>query len=130
MEKGLALSFYLSQKNYDKWFELKLEEANKKKGEQSYVYLIHNIGDEVLRNPKFEGSTYSVERALKMGHDLVDSNDGIIMGSFLLAKLYLKKEEKEKASKYFDTFFEENKRSGGNNDHPSVSSVKNAIDLL
>ncbi|QVY65013.1 thioredoxin family protein [Polaribacter sp. Q13] len=130
MEKGLVYSFYLSQKNYDKWFDLKLEEANKQKGEQRYVYTIHNIGDEVLRNPKFEGSQESMDKALKLGHEIADTQDGIIMGSFLLAKLYLKNKDKGNASKYFNTFFEVNKKSGGNNDHPSVINVKNAIDAL
>ncbi|WP_405291778.1 thioredoxin family protein [Algibacter sp. Ld11] len=132
IEQRLTYTYYLAQKDFDTWFNLKLEEANKQKGEQSYVYTVHDIGDEVLRNPKFEGSKASIDRVLKLGHELyeLEDNSGIIMGGFLLAKTYLRAKNKEEALKYFNIFFEENKKSGGNNDHPSVSSVLNAIEIL
>ncbi|MFI8606322.1 hypothetical protein ACIGCP_17785 [Cellulophaga baltica] len=132
IEQRLTYTYYLSQKDFDTWFNLKLEEANKQKGEQSYVYTVHDIGDKVLRNPKFEDSKASIDRVLKLGHELyeLEDNSGIIMGGFLLAKTYLRAKNKEEALKYFNIFFEENKKSGGNNDHPSVSSVLNAIEIL
>lgn len=130
LEKKLIYSYYIAKKELKKWFDLKLEEANKLKGTQNYVYFIHDIGDEVVKNPKFEGSKESIDRALKMGHEIADTEDGIIMGNFLLAKLYLKTGYKEKALKYYNTFFKTNEEAGGNNVHPSVSNVKNAIDSL
>ncbi|WP_349664850.1 thioredoxin family protein [Cellulophaga lytica] len=130
LEKRLVYSFYLSQKKYDKWFDLKLAEAEKLKGKPNYVYVVHAIGDEVYKNPKFYGSDASLQRAIKIGHQLADDKDGIIMGSFMLAKLYLKVKNKEQALKYFNTFYTSNEKAGGLNDHPSVSSVKNGIDSL
>lgn len=130
LEKDLSYSYYLAQEQFKKWFDLKLQEAEKSKGSQNYVYVMHDIGNEVVRNPQFKGSEESINRALKIGHALADTDDGIIMGNFLLAKLYLKKDEKEKALKHFNLFFDTNAKAGGNNSHPSVSDVKNAIDKL
>lgn len=130
LEKDLSYSYYLAQGQFKKWFDLKLQEAEKSKGSQNYVYVMHDIGNEVVRNPQFKGSEESINRALKIGHALADTADGIIMGNFLLAKLYLKKDEKEKALKHFNLFFDTNAKAGGNNNHPSVSDVKNAIDKL
>ena len=67
---------------------------------------------------------------MKIGHSIAGTDEGIIMGNFLLAKLYLKQGEKEKALKHFNLFFDTNAKAGGNNNHPSVSYVKNVIDKL
>lgn len=108
----------------------KLAEADQFKVDKGFVYKMYDIGDAVVRDPRFAGSNESLERALKLGHNIADTDDGIIMGNFILAKLYLKKGEKEKALKHYNLFFDNNAKAGGNNDHPSVSSVKTAIDSL
>ncbi|WP_111709582.1 thioredoxin domain-containing protein [Lutibacter citreus] len=131
LEKNLVYSYYLSKKEFNKWFDVKLEEADKLKETPQYVYVIHDIGDQVVKNPKFEGSKESLEKALEIGHSLVnDNNDGLIMGNFLLAKLYLKKGDKEKALNHFNIFFKTNEEAGGTNAHPSISRVINAIESL
>jgi len=128
--KGLTYNYYLSKKDYNKWFELKFKEGDALKGTEKYVYFMHNIGQEVLANPKFEGSQESLDKALKLAKEIANTNDGIIMGNFLLAKLYLKKGDKEKALAHYNVFFNSNAASGGLNDHPSVHNLKAAIDIL
>ncbi|MCL5245513.1 thioredoxin domain-containing protein [Cellulophaga sp. 20_2_10] len=130
LEKGLKYSFFLAQKEYDTWFDLKLAEAEKSKGEQNYLYQIYDIGNEVYINPKFNGSKESLDRAIALGEKMIADTDGLIMGNLLLSKLYLKAGNKEKALKHFNVFFETNEKSGGLNDHPSVTSIKNGIDNL
>ncbi|MCZ4695605.1 thioredoxin [Ancylomarina euxinus] len=130
LERDLSYTYCFAHGQLKKWFDLKLQEAANLKGSPNYVYVMHNIGDEVVRNPKFKGSEESINRALKIGHELADNDDGVIMGNFLLAKLYLKVGNKEKAQKHYDLFIEINGEAGGNNTHPSVAKVKNAIDLL
>ena len=130
LEKRLVYSFYLSQKEFDKWFDLKLEEAETLKGEPSYMYKLHGIGNEVYANPKFNGFKEPLDRALQLGHTMIADNNGLIMGNLLLSKLYLKAGNKEKALKHFNIFFETNEKAGGLNDHPSVTSIKNGIDNL
>ena len=129
LRKDLSYSYYLAQGQFRKWFDSKLQEAEQDDENQKF-FLLLRIGDEVVRNPKFKDSKESINRALKIGHDLAATDNGVIMGNFLLAKLYLKIENKEKALKHFKLFFDNNEKAGGNNTHPSVSTVKNAIDLL
>ena len=128
LEKSLICEYYLSKGEFNKWFDEKLAEIEKFKGKPNYVSMLRHIGNTVVRDPRFNGSI-ALERALKMGHDITAIDDGII-GNFLLAKLYLKDEDKEKALKYFNLFFENNEKAGGNNICPSVSNIKNAIDNL
>ncbi|MGJ8732654.1 MAG: thioredoxin family protein [Cellulophaga sp.] len=130
LEKGLVYTFYLSQKDFDKWFDLKLKEAEEFKNKPNYVYKLHDIGNEVYANPKFNGFKEPLDRALQLGHKMISGNDGLIMGNLLLSKLYLKAGNKEKALKHFNVFFETNEKAGGLNDHPSVTSIKNGIDSL
>lgn len=129
MENNLKYTYYLSQKNFTKWFDLKMEEAKDKQA-MEYIFFIHDFGTEIINNPIFNDSKASYDRILKLAHDIVDEGQGTIMGSFLLAKLYLKTENKAQASKYFDMFFESNEAAGGNNTHVTVTDLKKAIDSL
>lgn len=130
MENDLRYSYYLANNDYEGWFDKKIEEADKLKGTMEYVHFIHDFGSEVATNPKFENSKNSYERALKIGHEIVEKDGGVIMGSFLLAKLYLKLENKEQALKYFNMFFDNNEAAGGNVTHVSVTDLKKEIDSL
>lgn len=129
LEENLKYTYYLEQKDFKKWFDLKMEEANEKEA-MEYIFFVHDFGTEIATNPVFKDSKESFERALKLGHEIVGTGKGVIMGSFLLAKLYLGMGNKEQASKYFDMFFEKNKAAGGNITHVTVTDLKKEIDNL
>jgi hypothetical protein len=99
--------------------------------ERGYICNYHSICDEILRTPELAASNKIVDDFTKIAVEFAaDKENGIIMGNLMLAKLYLHKQEKEKAAKAFDIFFAENGKAGGNNTHPSVTNLKDAIDKL
>lgn len=130
LENNLRYAYYLGNDELTKWVDLKLEEAESLKGSQEYVFFIHDFGTEMVNNPKFDNSKESYDKVLKVGHEIADHGDGVIMGSFLLAKVYLKTGNKEQALKYYNLFFEHNGAAGGNNTHVTVFDLKKAIDNL
>ena len=129
-EEELRYSFYINNNQLQTWFDLKLKDAQERKSESSYVFIIHQIGDEVVRNPKLSSSKEILDKTLKMAHQLAEDKQGLIMGNFLLAKLYLTTKDKEAALKHFNIFLDANGKAGGNNTHPTVTNVKKGIDAL
>lgn len=130
LENNLRYAYYLGNDELTKWVDLKLAEAESLKGSQEYVFFVHDFGTEMVNNPKFDNSKESYNKVLKVGHEIADHGDGAIMGSFLLAKVYLKTGNKDQALKYYNLFFENNGAAGGNNTHVTVSDLKKAIDNL
>jgi thioredoxin-related protein len=128
-KKQLKYEFYIANDQLQEWFDLKLQDADKFKG-GNFFYAIHIIVDDILKNPKLSSSKEIIDRILKMGHKLVEQEQGVITGNFLLSKFYLKKGDKAKALKHYNLFYENNEKAGGNNTHPSVSNMKKAIDSL
>ena len=130
IEKNLRYAYYLAKDDVSKWVDLKLAEAESLKGSQEYVFFVHDIGAEMVNNPKLDNAKEAYDKVLKVGHQIADHSNGVIMGSFMLAKLYLKTGNKEQALKYFNLFFENNGAVGGNNTHVTVTDLKKEIDNL
>lgn len=113
------------------WYDAKVKDAEVYKGENSYVYIYHGMCDEILRTPKLAASQKIVDDFIKIAQNFAaDRENGIIMGNIMLAKFYLHKKDKKNAAKAFDIFYTENGKAGGNNTHPSVTKLKEAIDEL
>ena len=130
IEKNLRYAYYLAKDDVSKWVDLKLAEAESLKGSQEYVFFVHDIGAEMVNNPKLDNAKEAYDKVLKVGHQIADHSNGVIMGSFMLAKLYLKTGNKEQALKYFNLFFENNGAVGGNNTHVTVTDLKKDLDNL
>lgn len=131
ISKKLTYAFYIENNQLKKWYNEKIENAESFKGKKNYIYIYNSICDEILRTPKLAKEKAIFNNFLKKVQGLsTDKETGIIMGNLMLAKLYLHKKEKENALNAFNTFFEENKKAGGNNTHPSVTNLKKAIVAL
>ncbi|MCT4623776.1 MAG: thioredoxin domain-containing protein [Schleiferiaceae bacterium] len=131
VKKKFAYTFYIANNQLQKWYDLKIEEAEAKKGEKAYIYDYHGICNEILNTAKLAASQEIVDNFLKLARDFAaDKQNGIIMGNLMLAKLYLHKKDKKNAEKSFGIFYAENGKAGGNNTHPSVTNLKTAIDKL
>lgn len=129
-EEELYYSFLIAQGDLELWFNQKLKDLENTNDESSKFWIKLNIGNEVYKNIKLYSDTKTLDKAIKLGHDIIKSDSGLIMGNFLLAKLYLRKREKDKAFKHFNIFIEENGKAGGNNTHPTVTRVKDGIESL
>ncbi|TXE13120.1 thioredoxin [Seonamhaeicola algicola] len=131
ISKNLTYTFYIENNQLKKWYNGKIEDVEALKGDQKYIYVYNSICDEILRTPKLAAETSIFNDFLKKAQDFSsDKETGIIMGNLMLAKLYLHKKEKENALNAFNVFFEENKKAGGNNTHPSVTNLKRAIETI
>lgn len=131
VNKKFAYTFYIANNQLQTWYDLKVENADALKGDKKYVYNYNGICDEILRTPQLANSKEIVDQFLEATKKITaDRETGLIIGNLMLAKLYLHKQDKEKAAKAFDIFFTENGKAGGNNTHPSVTNLKVAIDNL
>lgn len=130
-KKNLKYTYYIANNLLQIWYDAKVKDAEVYKGENSYVYIYHGMCDEILRTPKLAASQKIVDDLIKIAQNFAaDRENGIIMGNIMLAKLYLHKKDKKNAAKAFDIFYTENGKAGGNNTHPSVTKLKEAIDEL
>ncbi|GAA4234651.1 hypothetical protein GCM10022291_14580 [Postechiella marina] len=128
IKMSLSYNYYLANNQLQTWYDNKIKDAETLKGDQRYIHNYYNICDEILRSPKLSKSTEIIDNFIKIAVNFAaDKENGIIMGNLMLAKLYLHTKEKEKAKNSFNVFFEENAKSGGVNDHPSVTNLKTAI---
>lgn len=131
IKKRFSYVYYIVNNQQQKWYDLKIEDAEALKGTDGYVYFYNGICDEILRTPKLVESKDIVDQFLKVAQEIAtDEKNGLIMGNFMLAKLFLHKKEKEKALKSFTIFLDNNRKAGGNTTHPSITNLKVAIDNL
>ncbi|GAA3604435.1 thioredoxin domain-containing protein [Flavivirga amylovorans] len=131
VKKDLSYDFYIANNELQTWYVNKLKDAEALKGEKQHIYVYYDICDEILRTPKLAASNEIIDNFITIAQNFAaDRENGIIMGNIMLAKLYLHKKDKEKAQTSFDIFFEENAKAGGNNNHPSVSNLRKAIENL
>jgi len=127
----LKYDFYIANNQIDNWYDEKIEEVEALKGKEQYVYQFHAMCDQILNTPKLVGSNRILNDLTKRVEVITaDKETGLIMGNLMLAKIYLYNKEKEKAKACFDIFFAENGKAGGNNTHPSVGHLRNAINAL
>ncbi|GAB7087853.1 hypothetical protein JCM15579A_19570 [Marinifilum fragile] len=130
-KKSLKYTYYIANNQLQTWYDLKIKEAEASKGNKGNVFTYYNICDEILRTEKLAAQKEIVDDFIKIAQTFAaDRENGIIMGNMMLAKLYLHKKDKEKAASAFDIFIIENGKAGGNNTHPSVTRLKEAIDKL
>ncbi|WP_164977495.1 thioredoxin family protein [Ancylomarina salipaludis] len=127
-KKSLKYTYYIANNQLQTWYNLKIKEAKASNGN---IFTYHSICDEILRTEKLAAQKEIVNDFIKIAQTFAaDRENGIIMGNMMLAKLYLHKKDKEKAANAFDIFITENGKVGGNNTHPSVTRLKEAIDKL
>jgi thioredoxin-related protein len=130
-KKNLKYTYYIANDQLQTWYDAKIKDAETLKGDKGYIYTYNGICDEILRSPKLAADKEIVDDFIKIAQVFAaDKKEGIIMGNIMLAKLYLHKKDKKNAEKAFDIFFTENGKAGGNNTHPSVTKLKEAIDML
>lgn len=130
-KNNFKYTYYIANDQLQTWYDLKIKEAEASKGNKGNVFSYHSICDEILRTPKLAASEKIVNDFIKIAQTFAaDRESGIIMGNLMLAKLYVQKKDKEKATKAFDIFIAENGKAGGNNTHPTVTRLKEAIDKL
>lgn len=130
-KKKLAYIYFLEHNQLQTWYDGKIKDAESLKGDKGYIYTYNGICDEILRTPKLAADKEIVDDFIKIAQNFAaDKKEDIIMGNIMLAKLYLHKKDKINAEKAFDIFFTENGKAGGNNTHPSVRNLKEAIDKL
>lgn len=131
VKKNFTSTYYIANNQLQTWFDLKIKDAEALKGEQQYVYNYSSICDEILRTPSLAASKEIVNDFTKVAQAIAaDQETGIIMGNFMLAKLYLHTKEKEKALKCYAIFIDNNAKAGGSTTHPSITNLKVAIDNL
>ncbi|MDQ2178453.1 thioredoxin fold domain-containing protein [Marinifilum sp. D714] len=130
-KNSLRYTYYIANNQLQTWYDLKIKEAEASKGNKGNVFSYHSICDEILRTEKLAAKKEIVDDFIKIAQTFAaDRENGIIMGNLMLAKLYLHKKDKEKATDAFDIFIAENGKAGGNNTHPTVTRLKEAIDKL
>lgn len=126
---GLKGDYYLAKKQYQEWFDFKIA-ALGPKTESKYTYGLLELGDKIYYNPKLREQKEIVEQAFVLAKELAGKEQGLIIGNFMLSKMYVIKKEKEKAQVCFDLFYETNKKTRGELTHPSITGIRDAIKAL
>lgn len=130
-KKNFTSAYYIANNQLQTWYDIKIKDAEALKGEQNYVYNYSSICDEILRTPSLAASKEIVNDFMKIAQTLAaDQETGLIMGNYMLAKLYLHTKQKEKALKCYTIFLDSNAKAGGSTTHPSITNLKVAIDNL
>lgn len=126
---GLKGDYYLAKKQYQEWFDFNIT-ALGPKTESKYTYGLLDLGDKIYYNPKLREQKEIVEQAFTLAKELADTEQGLIIGNFMLSKMYIIKKNKEKAHECFTLFYETNKKTRGELTHPSITGIRDAIKAL
>nr|WP_320119194.1 thioredoxin family protein [uncultured Marinifilum sp.] len=129
VEKELNSTYYLSSNQYQKWFDYNIT-ALGPKTESKYIYGLLDLGDKIYYNQKLREQKEIVEQAFTLAKELADTEQGLIIGNFMLSKMYVIKKEKEKALKCFNLFYDTNKKTRGELTHPTITDIRDAIKAL
>lgn len=130
MEEKMVDEYYLSNNDFITWYNLKMDKGKKLEGSPEYIYFIYELSHYIYENPKFDEGLDVVNKLIEKAHTIANEEIGAVFGNFALAKLYVRTKNKDAALKHFNLFISLNKEANGNNEHITVTSLKDAIDTL
>ncbi len=130
IESQLISNYYLSKKEYDKWFDASMkqvEEAKKKDARMAEGMLIqtaYRIG----MDPQFKGSGL-YPKTITLVEGLLKEDSRNLAAYYCLANLYKATGNKEKALSNINAFITKNEAAGGQND-PRAMQLREDIEAM
>jgi thiol-disulfide isomerase/thioredoxin len=130
MEKQMVSHYYLMHKETEKWFDLQLEMAEEAKAQNNQMSerilseAIYMVSYDV---PSVESSFY--KKVMKVTKDLIQSNADNAQAHHVMAKLYIKAGDKDKALSSYNTLDAILARRGVQNNR-QAAQLKKDIDAM
>lgn len=130
MEKNLMSQYYLSHKEFGKWFDEQIAGAKEalKTDKRMGSSILINTTYRVAMDPAFEGvGLYG--KAITAVEDYLKEDGEMLAGYYCLASLYKKDGNKEKALENINVFMTKNAAAGRQNDS-RVEQFKQSIESM
>jgi len=130
MESQLINTYYLAHKEYDKWFDTSVQQAEETKAQDKRMAegMLIQTAYRISMDPQFvESGLYP--KAITMVEGLLKEDAENIAGYYCLANLYKATGNKEKALSNVNSFITKNTEKGGQND-ARVDKLKKEIEAM
>ncbi|MGQ1909066.1 thioredoxin family protein [Marinifilum sp. RC60d5] len=130
MEKNLMSQYYLSHKEFGKWFDEQIAGAKEalKTDKRMGSSILINTTYRVAMDPAFEGAGL-YGKAITAVEDYLKEDGEMLAGYYCLASLYKKDGNKEKALENINVFMTKNAAAGRQNDS-RVEQFKQSIESM
>lgn len=127
---NLRGQYYLAQKQYDMWFALNKEQADKefKKDPKTSLSYYINTAYRIAVDPTLSNAGL-YPKAIEMIENIKNTDPDFIAANYCLASLYLKTKNKSKALENINSFIEKNTAIGGESDS-RLLKLKSDIESL
>lgn len=114
LEKGLRKRFYMTSKQYDKWYEMQVKGFDKQavKNPERTFNRCYQIFSNMLRNDAFNESTDLFIQSINRMEDLKAKKAGMPYVYNILASLYQRVGNKEKALEAVNSYIKLQKKNG------------------